>query len=285
MTTSTTTESVTVVDGAPLPWVNGMDVYASMEPAFRDNLGDPDRVAELFSKYWMKQLWVDETTRRIDHVRVDPGYIDLCEAYHDSVEEAYFLGGEAVLTAEGRFEAGDYFWRPPGWVHMADSPRGFENILMMEGEDPTEGSGRVSRVVRPVEEAGHNPRPGDDGGLGPRGYVRRAETRFMPWRAHDDETTGLAAETADVARLRSKVLSLNEVTGARSVLVRLPDGWESPLPALPRERFVVSTAGTMVVDGVEVAACSLVRVPPGAGGPAIAARGEVDLLVKVGPPR
>jgi hypothetical protein len=267
----------TVVDGASLPWVNGMDVYASMEPAFRENLGDPNRVEELFSKYWLKQLWIDDSSRRIDHVRVDPGYIDLCEAYHDSVEEAYFLGGETLLTAEGRFEAGDYFWRPPGWVHMAAAPQGFETIIMMEGDDPTEGSGRVSRVVRGDDEAGHNPRPGDDGGLGPRGYVRRAESRFMPWRAHDDAATGLGDG------LTSKVLSLNEVTGARSVLVRLPDGWEAPLRGVARDRFIVSTEGTMAVDGTEVATCSLVHVPAGADGPTLAARGDVDLLVKVGP--
>lgn len=274
---SASTGSSTVVDGASLPWVNGMDVYASMEPAFRENLGDPSRVEELFSKYWLKQLWIDDTSRRIDHVRVDPGYIDLCEAYHDSVEEAYFLGGETLLTAEGRFEAGDYFWRPPGWVHMAAAPQGFETIIMMEGEDPSEGSGRVSRVVRDDEEAGHHVIPGGDGGIGPRGYVRRAESRFMPWRAHDDVTTGLGDG------LTSKVLSLNEVTGARSVLVRLPDGWEAPLRPVARNRFIVSTAGTMAVDGAEVATCSLVHVPAGADAPTLSARGDVDLLVKVGP--
>lgn len=281
----TTLASCTVIDGGSLPWVNGVDVYASMEPAFRDNLGDPTRVADLLARYWMKSLWVDDTTRRIDHVRVDPGYVDLCEAYHDSVEEAFFLAGRAQLSAEGPFEAGDYFWRPPGWVHLASSPQGFECVLMMEGEDPTEGSGRVSRVVRPDEDAGRNPRPGDDGGLGPRGYVRRAETRFMPWRAHDDGVTGLATRPGAIGRLRSKVLSLNEASGARSVLVRVPEGWESPLVELPRDRFVVSTAGTMAVDGTELPACSLVHVPAGARGPVLTAPGDVDLLVKVGPAR
>ena len=72
----------------------------------------------------MRSLWLDPaTSRRIDHVRTEPGYRDLCEAYHDSVEEALFLGGDATLVAEGDFQAGDYFWRPPGWVHAARSAR------------------------------------------------------------------------------------------------------------------------------------------------------------------
>ncbi|UMG93705.1 hypothetical protein [Nocardioides sp. TF02-7] len=186
-------EPVTVVDNESLPWVNGGEVFASMEPAFRDNLGDdPELVERLLSRYWMKQLWIDGSSRRIDHVRTDPGYVDLSEAYHDSVEEAYFLGGEATLSAEGTFVAGDYFWRPPGWVHMAEAPEGFECILMMEGEDASEGSGRVSRVVRPDEEAGHNPTASGERAIGPRGYVRRVETRYQVWRAHDDTVTALA---------------------------------------------------------------------------------------------
>jgi len=276
-------QQVTVVDNESLPWVNGGEVFATMEPAFRDNLGsDPERVQELLSKYWMKQLWIDETSRRIDHVRTDPGYIDLSEAYHDSVEEAFFLGGEARLTAEGAFQPGDYFWRPPGWVHMAEAPGGFETILMMEGEDDAEGSGRVSRVVRPDDEAGHNPRPDPNEGLGPRGYVRRVETRFMVWRRHDDAVTGLGAEDDG---LRSKLLSLNEDTGSRSVLVRLPAGWTSTPVGSDRERFLVSVSGTLVADGRALSPRSLVRIPPGAPAPVLEADGDVELLVKAGSPR
>ena len=75
------------------------------------------------------------------------------------MEEALFLGGDATLSAEGDFQAGDYFWRPPGWVHAARSGQGFECVLMMEGETPAEGSGRVSRVIRPDEDAGRSPSP------------------------------------------------------------------------------------------------------------------------------
>lgn len=276
-------EPITVVDNASLPWVNGAEVFASMEPAFRDNLGDdPARVEHLLSQYWMKQLWIDDSTRRIDHIRTEPGYIDLCEAYHDSVEESFFLDGEVRLTAEGRFVTGDYFWRPPGWVHMAETGKGFETLLMMEGEDATEGSDRVSRVPRENHEAGQNPRPEPNQGLGPRGYVRRAESRFMVWREHDDTVTGLSA---DDAPLRSKVLSLNEGTGARSVLVQLSDGRAAMPQPSDRERFLVSAKGTLVVDSSALSPHSLLRIAPGAEPPPITADGDVELLVKVGRPR
>ncbi|MEO9198749.1 MAG: hypothetical protein ABI206_08355, partial [Antricoccus sp.] len=137
---------VSVVDGTTMPWINGMDVYDTMEPAFREHLGDnPEAVRMMLSRYNMRGLWRDPvTSRRIDHVRTEPDYVDLCEAYHDSVEESYFLGGEAELSAEGTMLAGDYFWRPPGWVHSARAPQGFECLLMMEGADLGEGSSRVS---------------------------------------------------------------------------------------------------------------------------------------------
>ncbi|GGM54908.1 hypothetical protein GCM10011608_44760 [Micromonospora sonchi] len=276
--------SASVVDGSSLPWVNGRSVWESMEPAFRENIGSSQEAAlDLLSRYHMRNLWLDpETSRRIDHIRTDAGYRDLSEAYHDSVEEAYFMGGEVDLTAEGRFVAGDYFWRPPGWVHSAASPVGFEAILMMEGEDADEGSDRVSRVVRPDEEAGRQARAGDVGTVGPRGYVRRAETRFMVWRPHDDSVTRLGGS----GPLRSKVLSENVDTRSASVLVRsVAADWVARPETVDRERFIINVSGAVVVDGRTLAQPSLVRIPAGAGGPQIAVASETELLVKVGGPR
>lgn len=272
--------STTIVDGPALRWVNGAEVYASMEPAFRDNLGgEPDEVENLLSRYSMRTLWVDpETTRRIDHVIADPGYVDLCEAYHDSVEEAYFLSGSVELSAEGGFEAGDYFWRPPGWVHMARSPEGFATILMMEGESPTDGSGRVSRVIRPDDEAGCNHLHTGERGIGPRGYVRRAEARNMVWRDHDDSGTALG-----YGRFRSKVLSSNAVSGAATSLVLLEAGRSTQLATSDRERFVISTLGTLDADGQELGECSLIHIPAWSPAPSISTATGVELLIKIGP--
>ncbi|MCL3819606.1 hypothetical protein [Aeromicrobium wangtongii] len=271
--------TTTIVDATSVPWVNGADVYMSMEPAFRNNLGGPlERVEELLSRYSMRTLWIDPgTTRRIDHVRTDPGYVDLCEAYHDSVEECFFLSGSVELTAEGDFQAGDYFWRPPGWVHMARSPEGFEGILMMEGESPSDGSGRVSRVIRPDSDAGCNPIREGEQSIGPRGYVRRAEARHMVWRRHDDSVTALGS-----AELTSKVLSSNAVTAAASVLVAVPAGCSTQIAPSDRERFLISTTGTITVDGHDLEPCSLIHVPPGAAAPTLSTDDGAELLVKVG---
>ncbi|MEU8802383.1 hypothetical protein [Spirillospora sp. NPDC048819] len=272
---------VTIVNASDVPWVNGRDVYDSMEPAFRENLGDPGRVGELLSRYWMRSLWLDPaTSRRIDHVRTEPGYRDLCEAYHDSVEEALFLRGRVKLTAEGDFEAGDYFWRPPGWVHSATSDEGFECLLMMEGESASDGSGRVSRVVRPDEEAGRHARSGASDPIGPRGYVRRKEGRFMVWRDHDDAETRLAGP--GVPGLRSKVLSSNASAVGVSVLVDVPPGWSQPVPAAGHERFLILTEGTATVDGIVLEPCSLIEIPAGVDGPSVTTGPGARFLVKVG---
>ncbi len=275
---------IIAVDGSSMRWVNGREVYESMTPAFRENFGgDEEAVADYLSRYWLRSLWRDDSSgRRIDHVRADPGYLDLSEAYHDSVEEILFLSGEAHLSAEGTFVAGDYFWRPPGWVHKAWSEPGFEAIMMMEGEDVSEGSGPVTRVVQPDELAGEY--VGDlvgESRYGPRGYVRRLETRFLPWRQHDDTVTGLGGGDAS-AEPRSQVLSLNEETGARSVLCRLPAGFASAMVASPRDRFLVNTEGTISADGVGYGACSLIHIPAGEAPPKIDSAEGATVLVKVG---
>ena len=285
MTTRAETPDVAVVDSARLRWVDGREVYEGMEPTFRENIavdGDESRILALLEKYSIRTLWIDPvTTRRIDHLRAAPGYVDLSEAYHDSVEEALFLGGQVVLTAEGPMEPGDYFWRPPGWVHAARSDEGFEAILMMEGEASSEGSGRVSRVPRPDDRVGHHDRPASaDDPIGPRGYVRRLETRFMVWRAHDDRITGLGG-----SGLHSKLLSSNAGTGACSVLVQAPAGWAAGGEVTGRERFVVVTSGSLQVDGAKLGVGSLVRVAPGAALPAMGTSTGAELLVKAGPRR
>lgn len=282
MSTASSSPAVSVVDAATLRWVDGREVFESMEPAFRENIaadGDVDRILALLEKYSIRTLWIDpSTTRRIDHLRAAPGYVDLSEAYHDSVEEALFLSGRVTLSAEGDMEAGDYFWRPPGWVHAAETDDGFEAILMMEGEDDSEGSGRVSRVPCPDDRVGHHDRAESaDDPIGPRGYVRRAETRFMVWRPHDDSVTGLGG-----AGLRSKELSCNVDTGACSMLVQAPAGWTSEGERRHRERFVVVTEGSIRADGTDLGVGSLVHAQPGVGLPSLSSADGATLLVKVG---
>lgn len=281
MTSGAAAGGVTLVDGHRMPWINGADVFATMDPAFRDNIGeDVDAALGLLSKYHARCLWKDERTgRRIDHIRCEPGYADLSEAFHDSVEECLVLDGEVELTAEGTLVAGDYFWRPPGWVHSAVSPRGFEALLMMEGAEPCEGSHHVSRVVRPDSDAGVHANEADP--VGPRGYVRRAESRFMPWRAHDDSGTRLTTtpETSVVA----KVLSSNVETGTETTVLRLTAGWRSTPAASHHERYLVVVRGTLLVDGEPLAPGGLVHVSARVLAPLLEARDDVELMVKTCP--
>ena len=272
--------SAQLVDAEALPWLTGHEVFASMAPAFRDNLdphGDPHRVEELLGRYHVRVLWLDpDSGRRIDQVRVDPGYVDLCEAFHDSVEEAYFVTGTARLSAEGDFGPGDYFWRPPGWVHAARSETGYDAIVTLEGTCPSEGSGPVTRVPCDDRDAGRHVASAHDP-VGPRGYVRRLSSRAHGWST--PEPTVAAAMGDDIS---VRLLSVNAVTGAATALLRLPEGWSAPVAPTARETFVVVVGGTLLVDGREVSAGSLVRTGVGDRPLRMSCAGPVEVLLKVG---
>ena len=219
--------ATTIVDSESLPWENGLAYLRTLAPAFRDNLGPADKVEENFARYWQKNLYLDSTsTRRLDLVRLDPGYTDLTHCCHDSVEEAFFLGGEARIDGEGIFTADDYFWRPPGWVHHAASPAGVEIVLGFEGR--SNESGPVSRYVCAQQDAGGNMLiPRDDArALGTRGRVKRVESRLLVWQPGTAFARGEGAlEGFDLEHLAVRVLSRNPVTGQQTLLMRLDPGY------------------------------------------------------------
>ncbi|MBL8383274.1 MAG: cupin domain-containing protein [Burkholderiales bacterium] len=216
-----------IVDSAALPWESGLDYLKTLAPAFRDNLGPPDQVEANFAKYWQKTLFLDPgTTRRIDLVRLAPGYRDLTHCCHDSVEEAYILGGEVRIDGEGVFTAGDYFWRPPGWVHHAASPAGVELVLGFEGRSSE--SGAVTRAVCAPAAAGTNALfPADDErALGTRGRVRQVVSRFLVWQPGPAFARGEGPLAGfDLERLAVRVLSRNPVGGQQTLLLRLAPGY------------------------------------------------------------
>ena len=262
------------------PWVNGLQVLETMTPAFRENLGPPEGVEGLMSKYNIRQLYQDPvTTRRIDHVRADPGYVDLTCAYHDSVEECLVIGGAVTLDGEGLLETGDYFWRPPGFVHCAWSEDGFEAILMMEGISPTDGSGPVSRVVHPHEIAGSNPITTiEEDALGPRGWVRHQASGLLPWASLPEDTW------SNNDALQARTLSFNVNTGAASRIVRARSNTELPSSVSERERFIIVLEGSMRVSGEEnVPAIGLIHVPAGQELTTIHMETGTRFMLKTGP--
>lgn len=220
----------TRVDTNAVPWENGLSVIAAMAPEFRANLGPEDQLETLYVKYNQKTLRIDDaTSRRIDLIRIDAGYRDLTNAYHDSVEECFVLEGELDLDGEGHFVAGDYFWRPPGFVHAADTSDGFTALLSLQGDDPTEGSGPASRRIRPDEEAGLNGLFPEDAhrAMGPRGWVRNLPSSLVAWQPGPvyARGEGVCADL-DLDRVDVKPLSKNPWTGAQSALLKLQPGYQ-----------------------------------------------------------
>ena len=224
--------TTSIVDSNALPWENGLDYLKTLAPAFRDNLGPAGQVEENFAKYWQKNLYLDrETTRRLDLVRLEPGYRDLTHCCHDSVEEAFFLAGGAQLDGEGVFAADDYFWRPPGWIHHAASPQGVTIVLGFEGR--SNESGAVSRTVCAAADAGANLLiPADDlRALGTRGRVRQVQTRLLVWQPGPAFARGEGPLAGfDLEHMAVRVLSKNPVTGQQTLLLRLDPGYQQVGP-------------------------------------------------------
>ncbi len=217
-----------VVDTEAMEWENGLDVVNHMAPEFGSNLGPAEDVARVYVKYRQKTLRIDpKTTQRLDLIHLDPGYGDLTDAYHDSVEECLFLKGECDLTGEGHFVAGDYFWRPPGWIHSARTTPGFEALLMLEGVSDGDRSGPVSRRIRPAHEAGTNALTTDnEQAIGPRGWVRCLHTGLVAWEPGPAFARRQGQlKDFDLDHTMFKSLSANPLTGAQSLQVRLRPGY------------------------------------------------------------
>ena len=217
-----------LVNTNEMPWTSGLEVVAKMTPEFGRNLGPADEVKRAYQKFKQKILRLDpDTTQRLDLIQIDAGYADLTDAYHDSVEECLFLSGDCDLSGEGHFVGDDYFWRPPGWVHSARTKDGFEALLLLQGVSSGDGSGPVSRRIRPASEAGTNALTSDlDQAIGPRGWVRRLHTRLVAWQPGSAYARGQGPlDLFDTGHIAVKILSSNPVTGSQSILLRLDPGY------------------------------------------------------------
>lgn len=273
------------VDSAALAWENGLDYLRTLAPAFRDNLGPADEVEENFRHYWQKNLYLDpDTTRRIDLVRLDPGYRDLTHCCHDSVEEGFVLDGEALLDGEGAHGPGDYFWRPPGWIHHAQSPRGVAMLLGFEGR--SDESGPVTRAVCAPGAAGTNALfpAGDERALGTRGRLRRIESHHLPWQDGASYARGEGELAAfDLAHCAMRVLSRNARTGQQTLLLRLAPGYRQAGPgrhAAWLQLFVLSGAAKLGERALPEGA--FMHRPAGAVEAPLASDGGALLYVKSG---
>ena len=277
---------LTIAHTRDMPWQSGLDVLQSMAREWRENIGGPDdQIESLFATHNQKTLFSDpKTTRRFDLVRLDPGYGDITNAYHDSVEECFVISGEVDLDGEGHFDAGGYFWRPPGWVHAAKTSKGMTALLMLQGEDPDEGSFATSRRIRLSSEAGTNALRSDDDPLsvGPRGWVRVHE-QFLPWLPGPvyARTQG-GAEGWDLEHLDVRVLSANPFTGGQSILVRLQPGYDETAASIAEARlemFVLT--GAFELGGEAMEPGSYARVEGGGEVPPLRSEAGATLFAKI----
>lgn len=249
MTEGWTSNSPIVVDSSPIAWVEGIDTLKSMTEESVASLGPEEAVAREYARYRRKDLYANKmTTRNIALFQLDAGYSDPTYCYHHTAEEALVLSGEIELRgSEGLLQEGDYFWRPPGWVHGGTVKRGCEMLVCVQGE--SQDSGRADRHIRPAEEAGTNSiyDADDVRAIGPRGWVRRLESRFVPWQ----KGTLFARSEGDLAgydleRISFKVLS-KDPEGGQSLLVRLHPGYRQESAgtySADHQMFVVSGALT-----------------------------------------
>jgi len=257
-----------MLDTVTLPWTNGRDVVRAMAPEFRANLGPTELVEDLFARYEQRTLLLDATTtKRIDLIRVLPGYRDLTNAYHDSVEECLVLEGQLQLDGEGPFVAGDYFWRPAGWVHAASTGTGFTALLMFQGEDPDEQSGQTSRRIRPDEEAGTNQLHPDDVdlALGPRGWVRCQPTGLLAWLPGAAWSAARRGQLTswDLSHVHVRVLSENIRTGGQSLIVRLQPGITGATTMLKGTLDIYVLEGSITFGEDHLSEANFLHVPAG----------------------
>ena len=277
---------VEVVRGNRIPWIKGLDTVAGMPDGYAGNLGPEAALADTYSRWEQKTLLDDpDTTRRIDLVRLLPGFADPGPAYHDSVEECFVLEGGCTIDGEGEVGAGDYFWRPPGWVHAASTETGFLGLLMQEGVSPGDASGPATRRERPRRDLGRNALHDDlETAIGPRGWVRRLPSSLMPWvpaglrAVEGDWIAGM-----DRRRLSIKMLSQNWTTGACSLLARLDPGYRDPKPRLPGRRLIAYVvSGQLTVNRATLDRGDLLDFPVDSTATTLSSRTGADVFLKLG---
>lgn len=274
---------VIVAHTSDMEWQTGGDVIDLMAAEFRDNLGPTHKH---YDQYYQKNLWLDPVTgRRTDLIKMEPGYADATVAYHDCVEECFALEGQCDLWGEGILEPGEYFWRPPGWVHGAGSKPGFVALLVLESLREADGSGPVSRVIRPDEDAGSNALHPDDSerAVGPRGFIKRADSKLHPWIPGQSFARGEGTLNGfDIEHTRFKILSKNLTSGAQTVLLELSPGYEQSFAGVHSsalQAFVLD--GEVTLGDTKLVSGSYVHRPAGAHGGVMGTASGATLFVKI----
>lgn len=127
--------------------------------------------------------------------------------YHHAFEEVFMLAGSVTVGGSHYWHAGDYFFRPAQVVHGHDE-RAEEGALALIRSD---GQLELLLVHEP-EEPDEYPLPAYDDG---RGHLYSLPTEAVAW----------VADSEFPSDWQIRPLSADTRSGARTIMVQIPEGW------------------------------------------------------------
>ena len=198
-----------------------------------------------------------ETGSDTSYVRLPPKWNGPTGAhYHSDFEEALLLSGDCDLNGNDLLVEGSYLYRPGGIVHgwVDFSPSGSEIIIKM-GTDTDLIAVGERQFDHEYDEPGkrvHDGRPHIV-------HLRTKEQNWRPWNGAFDGA-------------QKKVLSHDEETGAETLLMQLPAGFDGALEldADKTWEWVVVDGGMTLADGVSFGRIGYSHRPAGSAQTVIA---------------
>ncbi len=150
---------------------------------------------------------------------------------HSSFEEALVVEGSLTLDGEDYLTPESYLYRPGFIVHGWDERSDQGSLIIIK-------RGGVSDIIGVgprLHDHEYIHKPVDDG----RPHIVHLKTAAMAWSDNGQ------------SRLGEKTLSLDRVTGARTFLIRFPNGWQGSFAGEPGRSLecVVVSGGFALADG------------------------------------
>jgi len=128
--------------------------------------------------------------------------------YHHAFEEVFMLSGSVTVGGTHYWHAGDYFYRPADIVHGHDERSEEGTLAVIRSDGPLE-----LLLIHDPDEPDEYPRSGPISD--PRGHILQIPTGARPWIDSPDLPEGW----------RVKPLSADAESGARTMMIRIPQGW------------------------------------------------------------
>jgi len=166
--------------------------------------------------------------------------------FHDAFEEVYMLEGSVTVGGTHYWHGGDYFFRPAQVVHGHDE-RAEEGALALIRSD----GALVLNLIHEPDQPDEYPLPAYDDG---RGHLYSLNVADVDWIADPEFPAGW----------RIKPLSADARTGARTVMVQVPAGWQAARSARPAAWEACVLAGAIEGEKASFAVGDYSAGPAGA---------------------